>query len=186
MSLSRDDEVDQYVKAYKSEQYRMGVRRKADVTRILSGFARGETLLDVGTGRGETLQIADSFGLLPHGTEVVPYLLNSRVTKAYAHMLPFEDGSFDHVTCFDVLEHLTEPDIRPALREMLRVARKTVTVSASELSDIRRDPETGKMRELHITKRPKSAWLAVIRECWGPRASDFGTAGRSPAFRVVK
>lgn len=32
----------------------------------------------------------------------------------------------------------------------------------------------------------KAQWLALIRECWGAGTQEFGTAGRSPAFRVAK
>jgi SAM-dependent methyltransferase len=134
----------------------------------------------VGTGRGETLAYADQAGHGPvQGTEVVPYLLGGRVSYAEAHAQPFADGQFDHVTCFDVLDHLTEPDIDPALREMYRVAGKTATVSASERSDIRNG------RELHISKRPAAQWLELIGRCW-PGARIIGTAGASPAFQVVK
>jgi len=174
----RDEEIKQYVRAYKSPAYAMGRRRRDSVREVLAALGGG-TLLDVGTGRGETLRYARELGIKATGTEVVPYLLNERVVYAQAHALPHADSSVDHVTCFDVLEHLTEEDIRPALREMLRVARKTVTVSASERSDVRQG------RELHISKRPAAEWLRVISECW-PGARQIGLAGASPLFRAEK
>lgn len=180
MQPTRKGEIEAYVQAYASPMYRMGTRRRASVQAILGGLPRG-SLLDVGTGRGETLAFAKAAGHGPvMGTEVVPALLAEDVVYAEAHALPFPDGSWDHVTCFDVLEHLVEDDIEPALREMLRVARRSVTVSASERSDIREG------RELHISKRPVKQWLEVITECWGPTARLIGNAGASPCFQVVK
>lgn len=182
--LQRNDEVLAYVDAYRDPKYRMGSRRLADMQRILGGLPKG-SLLDVGTGRGETLAFALSIGFGPVvGTEVVPALLREegslRVTFAHAHALPFADDSFDSVTCFDVLEHLVEDDLLPALREMLRVSRSHCVVSASE------DRSLWNGRELHISRRPKDQWLALIREAWGPSAECIGTAGKSPAFGVRK
>lgn len=180
MTNTRDGEIQAYVDAYQSPAYKMGGRRMQFADELLDGFGKGETLLDIGTGRGETLRMADAKGLVATGTEVVPYLLNERVKFAQAHALPFEDGSFDNVTCLDVLEHLIEEDIRPALREMLRVARKTCTVTVSEL------PSIYNGRELHISRRPKEVWLALIRECWGQSTRQIGWAGKSPAYQVLK
>ena len=179
---TRDGEIQAYVQAYRSPRYRMGNGRRARVHAILRALPGRGSLLDVSTGRGETLAMADALGFAPvQGTEVVPALLGPRVSFAHAHALPFADGSFEHVTCFDVLEHLVEDDIRPALREMLRVARCTVTVSASE-----KPSSFGAGRDLHISRRPLAQWLAVMRECWGPAAQHIGSAGTAPAFQVVK
>lgn len=180
IKTSRQAEIAVYAKCYESADYAMGLRRRIDVQRMISSLAPG-SLLDVGCGRGEALKFADAAGHRPvAGTEVVPGLLNARTVYAEAHELPFSDGGFEHVTCWDVLEHLTEEDIRPALREMWRVASLTVTASASERSDIRRG------RELHISRRPTAQWLQLFRECWGPGAMQIGMAGASPMFQAVK
>jgi hypothetical protein len=183
LSESRAAEIRVYGQQYRRTNYRMGPRRAADVQQLLrqlaSSFGRGGSLLDVGTGRGETLMYAKAAGFGEiSGTEVVPYLLGERVVYAEAHALPFPDASFDHVTCFDVLEHLTPADVAPALRELRRVARLSVTASASERSDIRDG------RELHISRRSVGAWLEDVRAAWGPDAQVAGSAGASPAFQL--
>jgi ubiquinone/menaquinone biosynthesis C-methylase UbiE len=43
--------------------------------------------------------------------------------------LPFPDGSFDVVGCFEVLEHLPDDLPRRAIAEMARVARRAVVLS---------------------------------------------------------
>jgi ubiquinone/menaquinone biosynthesis C-methylase UbiE len=93
-----------------------------------------DRVLDVATGTGHT-----AFDFAPHVREVMaidvtPEMLSeggrlkdeSRIVNvefqlADAHDLPFEDESFDVVTCRRAAHHFT--DIRRALREMRRVLR---------------------------------------------------------------
>ena len=180
----RKDEIAQYDLAYQQAEYHMGEGRARFVRRYLRLFplARG-SLLDVGTGRGETLVHASAAHFAPvRGTEVVETLIarNPLVDRAEAHALPYDDASWDHVTCFDVLEHLLPEDVAPALREMWRVARSTVTVSASER------PSVWGERDLHISKRPRADWEALIAECWGVVPVFVGHAGSSPCWRGEK
>jgi ubiquinone/menaquinone biosynthesis C-methylase UbiE len=177
--VTRYAEIAVYQDAYKDPRYGMGVRRKIHVDKILRSLEPG-SLLDIGTGRGECLDMAESAGHSPVlGTEVVKELLGGRVVYGEAHHIPFPTSDFDYVVCFDVLEHLVEADIRPCLNEMFRVSKKTCIVSASERTS------RHKGRELHISRRPKAQWLELIQECW-PGAYEFGTAGASPCFRVEK
>lgn len=181
---TRDGEIAVYVEEYKSPRYGMGQRRQADVLRILTELPRG-SLLDVSTGRGEALEMAFKLGHFPlTGTEVVPDLLGMKtntveVVFAKAHELPFEDKSFDHVTCFDVLEHLVEEDIVPCLEHMRRIARKTCTVSASSR------PSVFGGRDLHISKRPEPEWDRLIRSVWGyQNVRRKGKCGGSAAWQA--
>lgn len=176
---TREGEKALYAEAYKLPDYRMGVRRKAFVRSVLQNLQVG-SLLDVVAGRGETVQMAQDVGFDAHGTEVVESLLSERIVYAEGHALPFADGAFDHVTCWDVLEHLVPEDVEPTLRELYRVARKTVTVSASE------EPDTAWLGvDLHPSRRPAKEWEDLMRKCWGD-VKRIGNAGRSPAFQVVK
>lgn len=177
--LSREGEIAVYRAAYESPNYAMGERRRASVQSILADLSPlGGSLLDVSTGRGETLDFALAAGFEPvQGTEVVEALLQEgRVVYAEAHALPFEDGQFDHVTCFDVMEHLVPEDVEAALRELRRVARKTLTVSASE-----RPSEFGGV-ELHISRRPAAEWEALMAQCWGS-AQRIQDAGGTPCWQ---
>lgn len=97
----------------------------------------GDSILDVGAGEGMmTAQLASR---VP-GREIVAIEYEAegcaefrsrypdlRVVKGSAYNLPYPDDSFDLLTCFEVLEHLDDPE--QALREMRRVARRHVVLT---------------------------------------------------------
>ena len=161
----------------------MGRQRLVDVERILSATPRG-SLLDVGTGRGETLEMAASLGFFPvRGTEVVPELIGGEVVYAEAHALPFERGQFDVVTCFDVMEHLIADDLIAALSEMGRVSARQVLMSWSEIPS----SEWGGGRDLHISRRSASEAETLIRKALPDWSIERrGTAGGSPAWALTR
>lgn len=175
MTEARAAEIAKYKVQYRHPGYRLGDARRAEIVRVLSGLPTKGSLLDVGTGRGETLKMAARLGFEPRGTEVVAYLLVPGVVEyAEAHNLPYADNSFDHVTCFDVLEHLVMDDIRPALLEFARVARHTVTVSAATKSHKINDVE------LHVSAMPFDAWHELITGTWSAYdAYRYGDGGKS-------
>lgn len=175
--MSRETEIAKYVEAYQHSEYGMGHARFLAAQRDLAGL-KG-SLLDVGCGRGEVLKLAREMGLAPViGTEVVPGLLRDDVVYAEAHQLPFDDGSVDHVTCFDVLEHLTPEDTIPALKELARVARHTVTVTVADY------PHVFNGVELHVNRRPYPEWHALLCKAFGRSVQELGPASASRAYRV--
>lgn len=192
----RQEEMQLYRDAYAESNYGMGKRRQEDVQRILADIARvypgDRSLLDLGTGRGETCRFALEAGFAPvRGLEQVPELTGLfdgpgglyEVQRWQADQpIPAEDGKIGHVTCFDVVEHLLEPDIHNLIREGWRVTRCTMTVSASE-----RPSELGPGgRDLHISKRPAAAWQALFEGLTGVCWRQIGMAGGSPCFQAVK
>ncbi len=106
------------------------------ITRIVTDL-QPATLLDAGCGEGF---VADAFlKAMPRaritGFDVLPesvklaQLRNPRATFSLGDIYNIEhpDNSFDVVYCFEVLEHLQEPD--RALKEMARVAQRAVVLS---------------------------------------------------------
>lgn len=95
------------------------------------------TLLDAGCGEGFVIDIFQTSmpGLDIAGFDVLPDSVaaaqqrNPRAAIATGdiYAIDFPDDSFDVVCCFEVLEHLGEPD--RALRELARVASRYVVLS---------------------------------------------------------
>jgi SAM-dependent methyltransferase len=151
------------MRAYGSPQYRMGSSRRGAVHRYITALDPKGSLLDVGTGRGETLAMARGLGFeRVMGTEVVPALIDGDlVVRAEVHDLPFADNEFDWVTMFDVMEHLIPGDDELAVRELCRVARHGVVVTIANFPSVK-DGEV-----LHINLRPYREWDELLR-AWCP------------------
>lgn len=171
----RSAEIAKYAEAYQRPGYAMGDERRAAVARILAETQRG-TLIDVGTGRGETLAIAASLGFaIVAGTEVVPALCGALVVYAEAWALPFADKSADVVTCFDVLEHLLPDDQPLALAELVRVGREVI-VTAADYSHC----ENGV--EYHVGRRPYPEWEEMMQAAG--RVTPLGWCGSAMGWRI--
>jgi SAM-dependent methyltransferase len=86
-------------------------------------------ILDVGCGAGGNLDLLSAFGVTRGVEPAGPGLEGcrarglgpDRVVEGEADALPFENGEFDLVTSFDVLEHI-EDDLG-ALKEIARILR---------------------------------------------------------------
>lgn len=166
--MSRQAEVDKYVQCYRDAGYRMGSARRKHVIETLAKLPRG-SLLDVGTGRGETLDIARGLGFAPvAGTETVDYLCDGvNVVQAMGHALPFADGSFDYVTMLDVMEHLLPEDTGPVCRELARVASKAVLLTVCN-----RPSKYEHVGDLHINLRPTyQDWYTELQQHFGKPVS---------------
>ncbi len=156
---TRESEAAKYEKAYKHRRYSAGVSRMREALHDLQSLATGGSLLDVGCGRGEFLDLAEDEGFDPcKGTEIVSRLIDGkRVVYGEAHALPFEDDSFDVVTTWDVLEHLVPGDDEKLCREIDRIAKRYILLSANNLKAYFR----GML--LHINRRSYDEWDGLLR-----------------------
>ena len=113
----------------------------AEVRRLLPSIGANATLLDVGTGladiplRARRLAERKGIRLYAVGLDEAASLaaLSGEVLDGSvcgdARRLPFATGSFDIVTCSQVLHHFEDHEIGVVLGEMNRVARHAVIVS---------------------------------------------------------
>jgi SAM-dependent methyltransferase len=107
----------------------------------------GSVVLEVGCGSGKTM--SGMYGVKAIGIDISPVALEMCRTRystdgqgyaiADASRLPFQDGCFDVVLSFHVLEHLYQRERKESAREMLRVLRPggEVRFKAFSLSDMR-------------------------------------------------
>jgi SAM-dependent methyltransferase len=118
----------------------------------------GLRAIDVGCGTGLTVQrlaqrpeIVEVIGLDP-SLEALAHARRCHdlpLVRGSATELPFPDGRFDVVTCFDVFQHLSAGGDRRAAREIRRVlAPGGVVVVRSNGRGFSRDQSAYRLREL--------------------------------------
>jgi ubiquinone/menaquinone biosynthesis C-methylase UbiE len=161
----RQREIKKYRIAYYCDpDYGRKPQRINELKTLLQELPYRGSFLDVGCGRGKVLltaQLAKFDTVI--GTEVVPELLNKNVIAAEAHALPFSDKSFDVVFMADVIEHLIVGDDELACRELDRVARKCIVVTANNKpAYLEIDEEF--IINFHINIRTYKEWDALFRE----------------------
>jgi len=90
-------------------------------------------VLEVGIGNGFV-----STYLRRQGVQLTTVDLDRRLVPdvvASVHALPFRNGAFDVVACFELLEHVPYEDVPRSLAEVGRVARRYVVLSVPDGSD---------------------------------------------------
>ena len=136
--------------------------RHAERLRGLAGRS-----LDVGCGAGYVVSLlgTPAFGFESYGVDVSPCGIErarmrvpaDRVTTMRPGTIPHEDAAFSLVTCFDVLEHLDEPDILELRDQMHRVLAPAgllfCSVSLRPSASVDHNGEN-----LHRTVRPAQWW----------------------------
>lgn len=175
-----------YVEAYRDAEYspvtvKQGKRRASRVNwavHDLKKLPNRGTFLDVSCGWGDVMREAALMGFAPvQGTEIVPSLINPPiVVYAEVQSLPFDTGVMDVVTMFDVIEHLILGDDELACRELDRVARKHVLISACN------KPSHHKGVDLHINRRPYDEWDTLFKQWFTGKVKWLR---RKPGTRTV-
>ena len=152
IATRRKHERSKYVEIYHNNACGSGYgstnHGRAAVGYVLSS-AKGE-VLDVGCGHNQFAAALRGAGVAAMG---VDFVCPNADIIAPAHDLPFADGRFDILTCFDVLEHLLPDEVDAVLAEFARVSSRYV-FSISTVDSVNRvNGET-----LHPTVRPKQWW----------------------------
>lgn len=96
-------------------------------------FLNPRKVLDVGCGTGRMVYWLRRLGIDAQGLEISKYVISRAgaetqqfITHGDIMSLPYPDKSFDLVTTFDVLEHITTNNLEKAVFECDRVARTRV------------------------------------------------------------
>lgn len=153
-----------YDRAYKElPNYRMGSMRKSIMHEDVQTMEPGKTYLDVGCGRGETVEAGLGRGLDSYGCDFAGILAGGRILQADAEDLPYDDLSFDYVSCYDVLEHLTPGTEQAVLDELFRVCRVELFITTNDKPSHLPDGT-----DLHVNKRPREVWEQDLRDRLGP------------------
>jgi 2-polyprenyl-3-methyl-5-hydroxy-6-metoxy-1,4-benzoquinol methylase len=135
------------------------------------------SLLDVGVGYGVFLKIAgEEYGLgdlrgmdpYPNSIEIARTMTKARIERGslFDDRWPFEERSFDVLTCFDVLEHVEKPEaffvnarryLRPGGIVVISTPNKGIPYRMRSIPLIG-FPDTN---PTHINVQPPSYWQAL-------------------------
>lgn len=121
--------VHDHLNAWKGEYGKAIWRGPYDVAPIVSAVPRGARVLDAGCGSGKMTIPLSRAGYRIVGLDLVREgLQEMRVRDGCIDLvtgdvrnLPFDDGTFSAVVCYDVLQHLLEPERVRAVEEIKRV-----------------------------------------------------------------
>ena len=135
-----------------------------------------DSVLDVGTGRGEFCNWAmEELCNEVHGLDISidprPEFMHKNINfiKGVSHEIPLSDKSVDMTTSWDVLEHVHPQFLEKTIDEMFRVTRKCMfhRVAAGPSHS-----HFAKVGQLHlIQKSRKDFWL---NEIFVPRSKTAG------------
>ena len=91
-------------------------------------------ILEIGVGSGILKTLCTHFGIDVKTTDIDQELKPDYVASVLN--LPFDDDSFDLISCFQVLEHIRYEDFIKALMELYRVARRFVIISLPDAQEL--------------------------------------------------
>lgn len=128
--------------------------------KFLKRCGRVKLVADIGCGRGIFFNRLQKLGFLVFGLEpsnfIVKSLKSPFVSRGTCDDIPFTDDIFDVVFCLDVLEHIPESLIRESLRELQRISKKYLIISAAYHEDV-----VEKLK-VHISLKPYKQWETII------------------------
>ena len=116
------------------------------------------SVLDVATGGGHVARRLRAEGCTVVSVDPAPGMEPDVIAPAEA--LPFEDRSFDVVTCRIAAHHFT--DVRQAVAEMARVTRRLVVIEDNVFVDERVE-EAERLRDpTHVRCYSEDEWMQLL------------------------
>lgn len=120
-------------------------------------------VLEIGPGPGVFKSLADLFGIKVETLDLDPDLVPDYV--ASADKMPFENGDYDVVCAFQMLEHVAYDTTLAIFREMTRVAREYVVISLPDARPVW-------PYSLYVPKKGEVKFL-IPRPWKGPKTHQF-------------
>jgi ubiquinone/menaquinone biosynthesis C-methylase UbiE len=145
----------------RADAYRGAADQSAgDDLELLVSWAEGRTALDVASGGGHTARRLREAGFDVVSLDPAPGMRAD--VLASAEDIPFADSSFDVVTCRIAPHHFS--DVRAAVGEMVRVARRLVLVEDTLYEDETVE-EAERLRDpTHVRSYSEDEWRKLFEK----------------------
>ena len=143
----------------RAETYRgLADQQAGDDLELLVSWAEGGTALDVATGGGHTAKRLRDAGFDVVTLDPAPGMRADVLARA--EYIPFADGSFDVVACRIAPHHFE--DVRAAVGEMARVARRLVLIEDTLYEDDTVE-EAERLRDpTHVRSYSEAEWRELL------------------------
>jgi hypothetical protein len=139
----------------------------AQLAKGLVTYFQPTQTLDIGCAKGYLVKCLRDLGISAYGIDISEYAI-STVPKdikdfvgvgSAIDLSRFGDKEFDLITCYDILEHITDEELVVAMKEIKRVSRGYVTIKCPfEHYDWDADKS-------HINIKPKEDWIKLFNKC---------------------
>ena len=154
--------------------YKNGYRKSRNVSGaklfhyMSSIVPRFNTYLDVGCGYGELVQQVSYRGdINAWGIDIAQSAIEDGATQGLnlkqgsVTEIPFDDNSFDFVTCFDCLEHIDPDDTMKAITELVRVTKVCLGLQICTNRTKNQFPEI--IPNMHPNVKTKQEWKGLFK-----------------------
>jgi 2-polyprenyl-3-methyl-5-hydroxy-6-metoxy-1,4-benzoquinol methylase len=132
---------------------------------------RGKKALDVGCAYGYTTRVLEGLGYETCGVDVSAWGIKQAKAAGKSMFMvcdaqtamPFLDSTFDLVTCFDVLEHLPNPE-KALVSTFAACGRTLVCTTPNKKVEKTIRKLTGDYDPTHISVKSPSEWKSLIAD----------------------
>lgn len=126
---------------------------------------RGKKLIEFGSATGAAVSVLAGFGFDVTATDISKYAV-SKASKNYKGIKflqhdmekPFRENNFDLAVAFDVIEHLSRPDL--GIKNVYNLLRKNgvaIFTTPNDYPHISKDPT-------HISVKKPSEWKKILKK----------------------
>ena len=140
----------------------MTLAKFADVVVPLLKYHDAQSILDYGSGRGQSWEENADLKAIKDARHVVLY------DPGVEGLSALPSGKFAAVLCIDVVEHVPEDEIPETLSRVFNYATKVVIATFCPRGSKKKLPSTG--GDVHITQRPRVWWEQRFSEANATRS----------------
>ena len=146
-----------YDDVFKQEEYNLPDKNR--IKQVQDWLVKGDSILDVGCGRGHYLKKFIKLGYAPVGIEPSEYVIKKNLKNLPVIHGTIQDikDNYDALYCMDVLEHIDPEEIDKNLAHLAKHAPKA-------LYGIANHSDVWDGVELHLIQQPAIWWFEKLRQ----------------------